>query len=195
MILEKHILLLEDILDHWQQALGDDYHGYKNHVYRVVNFCLALQTDDDEETKNKIIIAACFHDLGIWSDQTIDYLPPSTALATAYLTQQGLQHWQAEIELMIDMHHKLVAYQDERYPLVKAFRKTDLNDRYPLAETFRKADLVDVSLGMVKFGLPKACVNSIKALFPDRGFHWRLAQLAWQWFSKNPLSLPPFIKW
>ena len=164
MTLEKHIPLLEDILDPWQQALGKDFLGYKNHVYRVVHFCLALHANDDQETKNKIIIAACFHDLGIWSAQTLDYLSPSMLLATAYLSQQGLQHWQAEIELMIDMHHKLGAYQDERYPLV---------------ETFRKADLVDVSMGMVKFGLPKAYVNSIKAEFPDQGFHWWLAQLAW----------------
>jgi hypothetical protein len=49
MTLEKHIPLLEDILDPWQQALGKDFLGYKNHVYRVVHFCLALHANDDQE--------------------------------------------------------------------------------------------------------------------------------------------------
>ena len=42
MPIEAHIPLLEDILGPWQNHIGRDYAGYRNHVYRMINFCLAL---------------------------------------------------------------------------------------------------------------------------------------------------------
>jgi len=166
-------------LDKWKNELGNDYLGYKNHVYRMIHFCFALHSCNHEE-REKIIIAGCFHDLGIWANGTVDYLPPSIALAKEYLKQNSLEQWIPEIELMIDMHHKLRKHQDDRYPLV---------------EVFRKGDLVDFSLGVVQWGLPKTYIRSVKDQFPNAGFHKRLAQLAAGWFSKHPLSPPPFMKW
>jgi hypothetical protein len=179
MAIEASIPLLEEILGKWSQEIGGDYAAYKNHVYRMVHFCFALHPCSDEE-RQKIIIAGCFHDLGIWSDGTIDYLPPSVVRARDYLQANGLEAWIEEVGLMIDMHHKLRRFDDARYPL---------------AEVFRKADLVDVSLGLVKFGIPKSQVESVKAQFPNAGFHKRLMQLAGGWFAKHPVSPPPFLKW
>lgn len=59
-----------------------------------------------DEQKERIIIAACFHDLGIWINDTFDYLQPSIGLAKAYLKQRNLKQWSVEVELMIDLHHK-----------------------------------------------------------------------------------------
>ena len=179
MPIESRLPSLEEILEQWKPQLGNDYAGYKNHVYRMVHFCFALR-DCNEEERQKIIIAGCFHDLGIWSDHTVDYLPPSVVLAKDYLKEKNLEPWIPEIDLMIDIHHKVRKYRDDRYPLV---------------EVFRKADLVDVSLGLVKFGLPAATIRSVKAQFPNAGFHKRLMQLAGQWFSQHPVSPPPFLKW
>ncbi|MBL6749123.1 MAG: hypothetical protein ISP90_01310 [Nevskia sp.] len=179
MTIEPRIDLLEDILGRWKQALGDDFLAYRNHVYRMVHFCFALH-GGDAQAREKIVIAGCFHDLGIWSDGTIDYLPPSAARARDYLLQHGREAWIEEVGLMIDLHHKLRGYHDMRYPLV---------------EVFRRADLVDVSLGMVKFGLPRAYIHSVKRQFPNAGFHKRLVQLAGGWLRKHPLSPPPFLKW
>lgn len=173
------IPLIETLLEPWQTVLGPDYPGYKNHVYRMVHFCFALHACTAVE-RDKIIIAACFHDLGIWSGQTVDYLPPSIALAQAYLQQQQLAEWTEEISLMIAMHHKLRPYQDARYPLV---------------EVFRKGDLVDFSLGWCAAGLSKAVIRSVKSQFPNAGFHKRLVQLAKGWFAGHPFSPPPFMKW
>lgn len=179
MAIEGCIFLVEEILDTWKNEIGNDYAGYKNHVYRMLNFCFALH-ECNQEQREKMIIAGCFHDLGIWSSNTFDYLPPSVALAKAYLAQNQLEQWTAEIELMIVMHHKLRKYQDERYPLV---------------EVLRKGDLVDFSLGIVKCGLPKAFIKSIQNHFPDAGFHKRLVQLELGWLPKHPLNPLPVFRW
>ncbi|HMN30869.1 MAG TPA: hypothetical protein PKE45_22130, partial [Caldilineaceae bacterium] len=106
MTIEEHIPFLEELLGQWKTAIGADYAGYRNHLYRMINFCFALH-DCNPEEREKVIIAGCFHDLGIWASNTFDYLSPSIALAKEYLQQTGSQQWGAEIELMIAMHHKL----------------------------------------------------------------------------------------
>ena len=177
--IEENIPLLEEILGEWKQDLGDDYMGYKNHVYRMIHFCFALH-DCNAEARKKIIIAGCFHDLGMWTDHTVDYLPPSLALVKDYLKLNNLESWSQEIELMIAMHHKLRPYRDAHYPL---------------GEVFRQGDLVDFSLGWVKWGLPGSYIKSVQAAFPNAGFDKRLWQLAKTWFAKHPFSPPPFMKW
>lgn len=179
MVIKKNIPLLEEILGSWKRQIGNDYQAYKNHVYRVVHFCLTLH-DCNEEEQEKVIIAGCFHDLGIWTDATIDYLAPSIFLAKQYLEQENLAHWSDEIELIIDMHHKLRKYEDDTYPLV---------------EWFRRADMVDVSLGKVKWGLPGIYIKNIRATFPNSGFHLRLLQLAGAWFPRHPFNPAPMMKW
>lgn len=180
MRIEKRIPLLEDILEQWKSELGNDYAGYKNHVYRMINFCFALYNGVNDEKREKIIIAGCFHDLGIWSDDTFDYLPPSIVLANSYLKQKNLENWIPDIELMIGMHHKLREYHDTHTELI---------------EVFRKGDLVDFSLGIFKCGLPKTYIKEVKAEFPNAGFHKRLVKLAGGWVCRHPLNPVPVLKW
>jgi hypothetical protein len=74
------------VLETHAAALGGDFKAYRNHAYRVVNLCVALSSGHQVE---KIAIAAAFHDLGIWTDGTFDYLQPSVKLASDYLTHSG----------------------------------------------------------------------------------------------------------
>jgi hypothetical protein len=53
---------------------------------------------------SKVSIAAAFHDLGIWANNTYDYLDPSKHLAREYLTKTNQDAWSEEIETMIDQH-------------------------------------------------------------------------------------------
>lgn len=179
MLIENPIPLLEEIFAPWQSRIGADYLGYRNHVYRVLHFCFATHQCSAEE-RQKLIIAGAFHDIGIWSDGTVDYLPPSIIQAKTYLTNNRLEAWIPEIELIIDQHHKLRPVRDARYPLI---------------EIFRKADLADFSLGLIKGGVSAATVRAVRAAFPNAGFHQRLMQLARGWFAKHPFSPPPFMKW
>ena len=177
--IEKNIPLLEEILSQWQQEIGKDYLAYKNHVYRMLHFCFVLRDATDEE-QQKLIIAACFHDLGLWTEKTVDYLPPSVLLARAYLKEKNLEHWSVEIELIIDMHHKVRKFRDSKYPLV---------------EIFRRADLADFSLGLIKGGVKKSFIKEVKAVFPNAGFHKMLMKEQGKWLIKHPLNPFPIMKW
>lgn len=171
--------LIEDIFAAWKDRIGDDYPGYRGHVYRMFNFCLALRSCTEEE-KTKLAIAACFHDIGLWSAHTVDYIPPSVSEVKSYLSETGRGGWSEEIGLMVEMHHKIRAYKSESFPLV---------------EVFRKGDLVDFSLGFFKCGIPSAYVSEVKKAIPNNGFHRFLMKGAREWFAKHPLSPPPFMKW
>ncbi|WP_230389687.1 hypothetical protein [Vibrio nitrifigilis] len=75
MKIEDDIPLLEEIISDWKSVIGAEYQGYRNHVYRMIHFCFALRDCSDEE-REKIIIAGVFHDIGIWAEETMDYISP-----------------------------------------------------------------------------------------------------------------------
>jgi len=179
MSIEVNIPLLEEILGEWKTIIDKDFEAYKNHVYRMLHYCFYLHKTTEEE-RHKLIIAACFHDLGLWSDNTVDYLPPSIILARKYLQQNKLEHWSTEIELIIDMHHKVTAYT---------------NSDYPLVEIFRKSDLADFSLGLIKGDISADYVARIKTTFPNAGFHKMLCKEQGKWLLKHPLNPFPIMKW
>ena len=167
---------LDDVLNAHAPALGGDFAGYRNHAYRVMNLCLALSPSGD---RKKIALAAAFHDLGIWTAATFDYIPPSVALASAHLAASGRSPWAPEIETTIREHHKLTRYKPHPDWLV---------------EPFRKADLIDVSRGLVTFGLPHALIKDVLAQWPSAGFHKRLVQLSLNRLVSHPLSPLPMVR-
>ena len=87
---------LDAILSTHAEALGADFEGYRNHTYRVANLSAAQLSASAEEIE-KVAIAAAFHDLGIWTDRTFDYLAPSAALARAFLAGSGRAEWIPEM--------------------------------------------------------------------------------------------------
>ena len=177
-MIEEKLPLIEEILGNWKSVIGENFEGYKNHVYRMIHFCFTKK-DCNREEKQKLMIAACFHDLGLFTDKTVDYLPPSIVLAKKYLQENGLNDWLEEVELMIDMHHKITAYTDSRYPLV---------------EVFRQGDLIDFSLGLVKFTVDPDYVDLVKSKFPNAGFHKMLLVEAVKWVLRHPLNPAPIMK-
>jgi hypothetical protein len=128
---------------------------------------------------SKVSIAVAFHDLGIWTDHTIDYLGPSRQLARAYLAKSNQDAWSAEIETMIEQHHRLRKYQANPGWLV---------------EPFRKADWIDVMRGRLKFELPSAFVAETLSTFTNAGFHKRLIALTRQRIKTHPFSPLPMMR-
>jgi hypothetical protein len=128
----------------------------------------------------KIAVAAVFHDLGIWTNKTFDYLAPSVALAREHLATRGMADWIPEIEAMIVEHHKVTPSRANPQSLV---------------ESFRRADWIDVSRGLRRFGLPRTFIADVAATWPSAGFHRRLVTLTIDRFWKHPLSPLPMVKW
>jgi hypothetical protein len=170
---------LDEVLTAHAPALGRDFTGYRNHAHRVMNLCLALSPSDDDARQSKIAIAAAFHDLGIWTAGTFDYIEPSAKLASAHLARSSNAPWGPEIDTAIREHHKLFRYRPHPDWLV---------------EPFRKADLIDVSRGVVRFGLPRGLIKDLFAQWPSAGFHKRLVQLSLTRLKTHPLSPLPMVR-
>jgi hypothetical protein len=169
--------LVEEILDSWRQAIGGDLPGYRGHVYRTLNLCRALAPSVDAD---RIAVAAAFHDLGLWPEGTLDYLPASVGRATDWLDRGGRASWSREVALAIDLHHKLTPYRGANAAFVEAFRR---------------ADLVDVSRGLYPAGLPREFLRDVFAAFPDAGFRARVVRLVLGWAVTHPLRPLPVLRW
>ena len=169
--------LIEVALAPHAAALGRDLAGYRNHVLRVLRFALALAPAADAET---LQVAAAFHDLGIWTDRTFDYLAPSRRLARAWLAARGREGLAPAVEAVIEQHHKLRPYRGPHAEVV---------------EPFRRADLVDVSLGTLRAGLDRAFVRTVRAELPNAGFHACLVRLTGRQLLRTPLQPLPMLRW
>jgi hypothetical protein len=167
---------VDDVLADHATALGGDFVAYRNHVYRMVNLCVAIAGRGELE---KIAVAAAFHDLGIWTDGTFDYIAPSIALAHGYLAARAREDWTAKIEGMIADHHKIT-------------QSTAGPDS--LVEAFRRADWIDVTRGLRGFGIPGPFVARVFATWPNAGFHWRLVTLTLDRFRSHPLTPLPMVR-
>jgi hypothetical protein len=168
---------IDDVLDGHASALGNDLVAYRNHVYRVANLCVAIVGDRCEV--EKIAAAAVFHDLGIWTDRTFDYIAPSIALAHEYLVARAREDWITDISMMIADHHKITP---------------SMVNQNSLVEPFRQADWIDVTGGLRRFGIPRPFVARLFATWPDAGFHWRLVELALHRFRTHPLTPLPMVR-
>lgn len=176
MIPVSNILSIQELLVPYREKLGEDYDAYLNHCIRVSHFCMAF--DKRPLSVEKINIAAAFHDLGIWTNSTLDYLGPSEELACAYLRSIGKDNWMPEIVSMIENHHKITSFS---------------GNATWLTEIFRKADWIDVSLGVLKFGLSGRLIREVRNT-PNVGFHKKLTTLILKRFITHPFNPLPMFR-
>jgi hypothetical protein len=177
-IVVTEIAALEAILNAHATQLGEDFTAYRNHTYRVANLCIA-QSPDSAGKIEKIAIAAAFHDLGIWTDGTFDYLEPSARRASAYLAGSANSDWEPEVREMILNHHQVCRYRSNPDWLV---------------EPFRRADWIDVTLGLITFGIPRRTIKAICEPWPSVGFHRNLIRLELAHLRKHPLNPLPMFR-
>jgi hypothetical protein len=105
------IATLDTILQAHATALGRDFTAYRNHAYRVANFCLALAPDRAMQIE-KVAIAAAFHDLGIWTAGPLRVTAPVRcgcllAMARRRLSQATSR---ARAEARANVSHKSTAH-------------------------------------------------------------------------------------
>lgn len=176
-LIQQHSVM-EGFFKQWQPQLGKDYDRYRNHCYRVVNHCQQLMPLNREQLE-QVMIAACFHDVGIWLDNTFDYLKPSQDRANNFLVREGKSQWSQAVCTMIMEHHKITAYEGENEQLIEAFRK---------------ADWIDVTMGALNFSLPRKTIREIHSAFPYLGFHTMLMQKTLRNTLQHPFNPLPMFK-
>jgi hypothetical protein len=170
--------VIEDLMQYFRTDIGADFEKYRNHVYRVFLNC-SLQ-DSNAGNIEKYAIAAVFHDIGIWTDHTIDYLPPSIDQLRRYLAENGKDSLADEIATMIYWHHKISRYHG-KFEIV--------------TEVFRRADWADVTFGIIAFDINAKESYYFRKMLPNKGFHAFLIKKLVLNFLKNPLKpLPMFTR-
>jgi hypothetical protein len=170
--------VIEELMQYFRPALGVDFEKYRNHVYRVFLNC-TLQ-DANAGNVEKYAVAAVFHDIGIWTDHTIDYLSPSIDQLRKYLAEKDKDVLAEEIATMIQWHHKISGFSGE-------FART--------TEVFRRADWADVTFGVIAFDIDAKALSSFRKMLPNKGFHVFLTKKLVLNFLKNPLKpLPMFTR-
>ncbi len=132
------------------------------------------------DADDSLAVASAFHDLGIWSDGTFDYLAPSAARAASWCQAERRDLDVDLVTRTIENHHRLRRYSGPPDAQV--------------VEAFRRADLVDVSRGLVRSGLPRELLRELGGRFPYRGFHSILVGTALRWFVRHPLRPLPMLR-
>ena len=177
LLLEQHGFV-EEMAARWSDALGSARDAYSGHAYRVLNYARALIASENYD--EELALAAAYHDLGIWSDRTFDYLAPSTERAEMFRREVAPEMDERLLRLLIQDHHLL--------------RRPSVGVEPGLRDAFRRADLVDVSRGRFRAGLPAPFVRDVVERFPYRGFHGTLVRTALRWTLRHPLRPLPKIR-
>lgn len=156
---------------------------YRNHCYRVYNVAVRafLETKLTNKDKELIAIALGFHDLGLFTHNTLDYLPPSIELVEKWMNAKGgfSKDDIEKVRLMIEYHHKVTAYEGPHADLV---------------ERVRKADWTDVTMGMMTFEADSGTLKTLRDAFPIEGFYSVLVKAEVLWLFSNPLRPIPFVR-
>jgi hypothetical protein len=163
-------------------GLAEAHAAYRNHCQRVYNYSLYLMRERPEnpEMLKNLAIALVFHDIGIWTANTVDYLDPSCQEAVKYCQKERFSEKSiSEICEIIQKHHQLL--------------QGSLPDN-SLTEIVRRADLVDVSWGFVKHGLPPSVIKEVQTSYPNKGFHLTLLRLFVGRLFSHPLNPAPMMR-
>lgn len=167
--------LITEILKPYKDQLGLDYDAYHHHAQRVYQYAITFLLVRERE---KIAIAAAFHDLDIWVSGSMNYLNGSVQLCKEYLAQTESGILPDEIAFFIQQHHKI-------RPILG-------NEE---AEAFRKADLVDLSGGRIHFNLPKSIIWETEQNYSRLGFSKIMLRKSLLHAFKNLQNPFPMIKW
>ena len=152
---------VEALLAPYKDAIGDDYEGYRGHIYRVLTYALYF-LGGDSPNRREIEAALVYHDIGLWSDRQLAYLEPSIVRAQE---DNVANQWNYDPELLRDIiywHHKLTPYRGPNEDIVNAVRK---------------ADWIDASAGVVRQGMPRACIKKVTSEIPNAGFYDTLKRI------------------
>lgn len=153
---------VEELIATYRDVIGDDYAGYRNHVFRTVTYAMHF-LDGDLDVEPTVETAMAYHDIGLWTDRELAYLEPSEAIVVADNEKHGWGHDPDLLRGIIHWHHKIFRYRGPHERVIEACRK---------------ADWIDASKGWIRKRMSRSNVAAVEAAFPNEGFHKSLLRLA-----------------
>jgi len=172
LLIAKH-RVVEAILGRYVDALGAEGELYKNHVYRGLNLQLKI---GHLEVSDELAVAWATHDLGLWTERTLDYLEPSARLAEELGREFGVEQTR-RLRQMVEYHHCLRPLHD------------------PVVESFRLADRADAWPKRWKATLSLEEIDQVVRAFPYCGFHMFLGRSALRYALLHPWRPVPMFRW
>ena len=155
--------------------LGSDRLGYRNHCQRVLIHFRAFAPGADLAP---VVPALVFHDIALWTHDTVDYIDPSSQLAREHCATIGRENWAPAVGAMIEWHHKQTTYRGPHAEFV---------------EPLRRADMSDFTFGIL--GGSSASARREAREFPNAGFHKMLLRRTIGRLLTKPWSPAPMMRW
>ena len=153
---------VESLFAPYRNAIGNDFDGYRNHVYRCITYAMHF-LENNQKHEQLVETAFVYHDIGLWTDRELAYLEPSETAALHDNQQFG---WGLDCDALrsaIHWHHKLFRYKGKNEEVVEACRK---------------ADWIDATKGFCRKGISRSAIAKVESEFPNCGFHQTLLRLA-----------------
>jgi hypothetical protein len=151
----SNYVVVEEAFEPLKAIIGDDFSGYKGHIYRVLTYTQHF-LKGDETYLPLVAEALVYHDVGLWTDKTLAYLEPSEERATIALKGKYSQEEMQLIHDIIHWHHKITPFTGAHAAVVDAVRR---------------ADWIDASQGFIHQGMPKEHISKVFAAIPEAGFY------------------------
>jgi hypothetical protein len=146
---------IESLLNPYKPLLGEDFDGYRGHLYRVFSYANHILKGDRSHDK-AIATALVFHDIGLWTDNTLAYLEPSWRRAQEKIAADFSQEEQQLVHDIILWHHKITAFDGPHADVVNAVRR---------------ADWIDATQGYSRQGMPGTHIDLVSSQIPPQGFY------------------------
>ena len=154
--------LIDEHLAQFESELGANFNAYRGHLLRVLTYAMHF-LQGDKTHLNTIEVALVYHDIGVWTANTLAYLEPSIELALKHNHTNGWEYDTDLLKNIILWHHKITPFRGENAAVVNAVRK---------------ADWIDASNGRIKKGLSNETINKVNQALPSLGFHQSLRVIA-----------------
>jgi hypothetical protein len=148
------------------------------HGWRLYALALELARRGSHDVDRELLlVAALLHDIGLYPDASKKgvYTADGAVFARELLADQG---WPADrMDLLadaIERHHELR-------------QQWDKGDE---VELVRRADLIEVSGGLIRFGVSRKFFQDLLAEYPRSGFYREVGRLLGHALIERPLTLP-----
>lgn len=184
---------IEMHLSKFESMIGEDYKGYRGHIYRVFNFANILSPNLSDKDKELIGVALVYHDIGLWSDKVLAYIDPSCDFLmnnANKINKENNKNEYNENELLlmhhiVKYHHKITKYNPKDGKV--------LNEKYPsfvdIVDKVKDADIVDFSKGKITKGVEKDAIGQVLLTIPNDGFHDALNAKGPQFHGRNVFKI------